>query len=142
MCKLAVSADGFLSLLVCAKARRKSYPYLEPVTKPLRRSINWNQHLFQVLAMPAALVPDALWGVDRISPAASGAQATRWPPVPLRPKVLFGHHFRSPKRYSLADAAEDPGLRLRDDLLATAARLAAGWNLGSDELRVAELALA
>ena len=41
---------------------------------------------------------------------------------------------------SLAAAAESTGLRLRDELLATVARLAAGRNLGFDPFRIAGLA--
>jgi hypothetical protein len=81
-------------------------------------------------------------GIDRISPAAFGAQATGWPPMPVQPKVPFGHHFRTPKRYSLADAAETVALRFRHDLLATTTGLAAGRNLGLDAFRTTQLALA
>jgi hypothetical protein len=99
--------------------------------------------LWGTLDMVAALVPDTLWGL--IEPFA---------PMPLpkpqggRPRLadpigfIRGHYFRAPNRYSLADAAEKTGVRLRYDLLATIAGLAAEWNLGFDPLRIAGLPLA
>jgi hypothetical protein len=55
---------------------------------------------------------------------------------------LVGIIFVTPKRYSLADAAERIGLRLWHDVLAAFTRLASHGNLGPDSLRVAELAFA
>jgi hypothetical protein len=94
------------------------------------------------LDMAAALVPDTLLGFNRTASPNATAQAARWPTAPDRPGLPRGHYFRAPKRYSLADAAEKTRFRLRHDLLAAIARLAAGWNLGFDPFRIAGLAFA
>ena len=77
---------------------------------------------------------------DRTSSANSIAQAARWATAPNRPSLPRGHHLRASQRYSLADAAAKTGLRLRYELLAAIARLAAGRNLGFDSFRIVGLA--
>jgi len=57
-------------------------------------------------------------GFDRTASPDAFAQAARWPTAPDRPRLPRGHYFCAPKRYSLGDAAEKIGLRLRHDLLA------------------------
>ena len=77
---------------------------------------------------------------DRTASPNSVAQAERWPTTPGGPGLSGGHYLRAAKWYSLADAPEATGLRLRHDLLAAVARLAAGRNLGFDSFRTAGLA--
>src|SRR5947209_1809837 len=51
------------------------------------------------------------------------------PPPRGRPGLPDRHHLRPAKRHPLGDAAPGDGLRLRHDLLAAAAVLAAAWRL-------------
>jgi len=60
---------------------------------------------------------------DRTASPNSVAQAARWQTTPGRPSLPGGHYLRAAKWYSLADAPEATGLRLRHDLLAAVARL-------------------
>src|SRR5437762_9796208 len=79
-------------------------------------------------------------GFDRTPYPNSAAQAAGWPTARDGSGLPRGHHFRAAKWHSLADAAERTGIRIRHDLLAAFAGLAAGRNLGSDPFRIAELA--
>ena len=90
--------------------------------------------------MAAVLVPDTLWSlIEPLLPI-------RLPkPHGGRPRVtdracLAGIVYVLRKWYSLADAAERAGVRLRHDLLAAFARLAAGRNLGFNPFLIAKLA--
>ena len=63
--------------------------------------------------------------------------------MPDRLGLPHGHYyFRAAKRHTLADDAQKTGLRLRHDLLAAVARLAAGRNLGFNPFCIAGLAFA
>src|SRR5689334_19285780 len=52
-----------------------------------------------------------------------------WPTPRGRPGLPDRHRLRPAKRYPLGDAAPGDGLRLRHDLLAAPAVLAAAWRL-------------
>src|ERR1700746_443172 len=93
--------------------------------------LTWLPRLFLILV-----------GFDRTVSPNAFAQSARWPTAPGRSGLPRGHYFRAPNRCPLADAAEKTGVRLRYDLLATIAGLAAEWNLGFDPLRIAGLPLA
>jgi hypothetical protein len=91
--------------------------------------------------MAAMLVPDTLWHlIEPLLP-------TQLPkPRGGRPRLsdracLAGIIFVLRSGIPLVDASEDPGLRLRHDLLAAFARLATGRDLGLDPFRIAGLAL-
>jgi Putative transposase of IS4/5 family (DUF4096) len=92
--------------------------------------------------MGAVLVPDTLWGL--IEPLLST-------PLPMprggRPRLtdracLAGIIFVLRSAIPWGMLPKRLGLRLRYDLLAAVARLAAGWNLGFHPFRIAGLAFA
>ena len=88
--------------------------------------------------MAGALVPDALWNlIEPLLPIPSPKPHGGRPRLTDR-ACLAGIIFVL--RNSLADVAKSTGLRLRHDLLATVARLAAGRNLGFDPFGIAGLA--
>jgi hypothetical protein len=92
--------------------------------------------------MGAVLVPDTLWGLIEPLlltplPKPRGGRSRMTDRACLAGIIFV---FRS--GIPLGDAAEKIGLRLRHDLLAAIARLAAGWNLGFHPFRIAGLAFA
>src|SRR5688572_25492359 len=79
-------------------------------------------------------------GGHRALPTRAAAEAAgRSSPSP-RPRRARRHHLRPAYRHAMAAPAEGIGLRERRDLLAQAARLAAGRHLGSPPPAGAELA--
>jgi hypothetical protein len=92
--------------------------------------------------MTASLMPGALWESDRIISPGSATEAARWPTATVRPGLPRGHHFRAQRWSSVADVAEETGLRFRHDVRAAFARLAARRSLGVNPFCVVELAFA
>ena len=102
----------------------------DPYVRRARATTLWAGFLLLLgdLHMPGALVPDALWKlIEPLLPIPSPKPQSGRPRLTDR-ACLAGIIFVL--RNSLADAAKSTGLRLRHDLLATVARLAAGRNLG------------
>lgn len=80
-------------------------------------------------------------GRHRKSSTVSTNKAQGWKAAHTQPGLPDGYPLRPSKRYSLGDVAAGIGLRLRHELLATPAGLAADRDLGSDPLCAVELAL-
>ena len=80
--------------------------------------------------MTRPLVPDELWEVVQpLLPRHRARPGKRGRPPGGRPGLPDRHHLRPAKRHPLGDAAPGDGLRLRHDLLAATAVLAAARRL-------------
>ena len=62
--------------------------------------------------------------------AVGATQTQGWPPACARSRVSDRHSLRAQDRHAMGISAPRDGVRQRDDLLASAARLAEGWGLG------------
>ena len=84
------------------------------------------------------LVPDDLWGGDRTAVAGTAAGGPEGrAPRRREPGGSDRHSLCPEERHPVGDAPRRDGLRLRDDLLAAATRLARGGRLGPRACRVA-----
>jgi hypothetical protein len=103
--------------------------WLEPVTKPSSAPVTC-QHSITVEdpRLAAVLVPDMLLASDRTSSPNSVAQASWRATARDRPGLPAGIVFVLRSGIPWRDAAERAGERLRHDLPAAFARLAAGRN--------------
>jgi hypothetical protein len=90
--------------------------------------------------MAAALLPDGLVGPRRTVSANSTITVEEWTAARARSRLPHRHSLCPSQRHPVADAAARTRLRLWDGVLAPAARLAEGQQLGPRAFRDARLA--